>query len=598
MATVQNAVEQPPSSLLLDVADLNELKQKGCLVVQGFDRKVALFFDSETEEVHAVDNRCPHLGFPLNKGTVQDGILVCHWHHARFDLKSGCTFDLFADDVPAFPTVIQNGRVYLARPPQSDPVVHGKQRLRQGMEQNIGLIICKAILGLMKAGVDSREILKEAGLYGVKNRDGWGQGLTILQAMANLAPRLPEEVAYLALAHGCNRVAQDCAGQPPRRDRYPLERQDSDFDQLKEWMKHWAVARHRDGAERTFLTGLANCLPHDKVADLLFTAATQRYYADVGHPFDFTNKALEMVESVGWEHAEEILPTVLGGIVSAQGGEESSQWRYPVDLVPMLEESFAQIPGLLAEGDGKTWEDVTALAEALHGDSPQAILDAIKGAMREGAKPEQLTRALAYAAALRIARFGTANEFGDWDTALHTFTYCNALHRAVKRTASPEVLRGVFHGAVSVYLDRYLNIPPARLPHEIGTLHEESEDGEDLLKGFLDLLNTQQKVSRAARIVARYLSLGHPVEPLIATLAQAVVREDAAFHTFQMLEAGVAQYEEWGDTEEGRNILVAVARYLAAHAPTMRSFYQTADIARRLHRGEDLYEEDAAPAAE
>jgi nitrite reductase/ring-hydroxylating ferredoxin subunit len=37
----------------------------------------------------AVDNRCPHMGFPLDRGTVQDCILTCHWHHARFDLETG-----------------------------------------------------------------------------------------------------------------------------------------------------------------------------------------------------------------------------------------------------------------------------------------------------------------------------------------------------------------------------------------------------------------------------------------------------------------------------------------------------------------------------
>ena len=34
-----------------------------------------------------------------------------------------------------------------------------------------------------------------------------------------------------------------------------------------------------------------------------------------------------------------------------------------------------------------------------------------------------------------IARFGTANEFSDWDTALHGFTYANALHRLLGRVA-------------------------------------------------------------------------------------------------------------------------------------------------------------------
>ena len=82
---------------------------------------------------------------------------------------------------------------------------------------------------------------------------------------------------------------------------------------------------------------------------------------------------------------------------------------------------------------------------------------------------------------------------------------------------------------------------------------------------------------------------------LIATLARAVLREDAGFHAYQMLEAGVRQFAVWGDTDEGRHILIAVARYLAAHSPTERAALQTADIARRLMRGGELHQSAEAP---
>jgi hypothetical protein len=95
----------------------------------------------------------------------------------------------------------------------------------------------------------------------------------------------------------------------------------------------------------------------------------------------------------------------------------------------------------------------------------------------------------------------------------------------------------------------------------------------------------------AARLVARYLVLGHHPDALIATLSHAVLREDAGFHTFQMLEAGVRQFGEWGNTDEGRHILIGVARYLAAHSPTERAAYQTADVARRLMRGGQIHEQ-------
>jgi hypothetical protein len=81
---------------------------------------------------------------------------------------------------------------------------------------------------------------------------------------------------------------------------------------------------------------------------------------------------------------------------------------------------------------------------------------------------------------------------------------------------------------------------------------------------------------------------------LIATLARAVLREDSGFHAYQMLEAGVRQFGQWGDTDEGRHILIAVARYLAAHSPTERSGLQTANIARRLMRGGELHQEAAS----
>jgi hypothetical protein len=77
---------------------------------------------------------------------------------------------------------------------------------------------------------------------------------------------------------------------------------------------------------------------------------------------------------------------------------------------------------------------------------------------------------------------------------------------------------------------------------------------------------------------------------LIATLAHALLREDVGFHACQMLEAGVYQFGEWAKTRQGGHILMAVGRYLAAHSPTERAAFQTADIARRLLHGSELHQ--------
>ena len=72
-------------------ASLAELQEKRMMTVRGEDRPLLLC--SHEGKVFALDNRCPHMGFPLSKGSAQEGILTCHWHHARFALRSGCTCD-------------------------------------------------------------------------------------------------------------------------------------------------------------------------------------------------------------------------------------------------------------------------------------------------------------------------------------------------------------------------------------------------------------------------------------------------------------------------------------------------------------------------
>ncbi len=599
------AVGSDIDGAFIRVGTLEELRVKGMMVVPGEHCPLLVVYDEE--RIFALDNRCPHLGFPLHRGSVKDNVLTCHWHHARFDVASGCTFDLWADDIATAAVEVRDGgEVWVAaRTRHAGGDAHWHNRLRAGLEQDIGLVIAKAVLGLTADGVDAAAMIREAALFGVRNRDGWGTGLTILTALANVLPSLPEEETYLSLYQGIHRVADDCAGQAPRRDReplrsaaQPLDRQP--LDRLTRWLRHWSAVRHRDGAERTLLSAIAAGTSQGELAEMMLVAATDRYFADGGHALDFVNKAFECLDVIGWEHAAEVLPTVVEQMVSARGGEELNAWRHPVDLVPLCEAAFAALSNLLAHGANQreNWRAHTALAQALLGEDPERIVAALQTAVAEGAAPTDLSRALAYAAALRVAHFGTANEFSDWDTAHHVFTYCNALHQLLKRIAAaqsgrpvnPELLRGVFHGAMRLYLIRFLNVPPARIPEERdAALAALPVDADGLLSSFLAALDRQGAVTSAARLVARYLLLLHPVDVLIATLTRSVLREDAGFHVYQMIEAGVRQYREWGESEPGRHILIAAARYLAAHSPTERAQLQTAMVARRLSRGESVH---------
>jgi nitrite reductase/ring-hydroxylating ferredoxin subunit len=40
-------------------------------------------------QLYAISSTCPHLGLPLKSAKVEEGTLVCPWHHSAFDLETG-----------------------------------------------------------------------------------------------------------------------------------------------------------------------------------------------------------------------------------------------------------------------------------------------------------------------------------------------------------------------------------------------------------------------------------------------------------------------------------------------------------------------------
>jgi nitrite reductase/ring-hydroxylating ferredoxin subunit len=144
-------------------ANVKDIEATGrCLSLSVKKHPIVLFLYNS--KFYALDNRCPHMGFPLSQGTVKDGILTCHWHHARFDLHNGGTFDQWAGDVESYPVQIRNnGEIWIGIPGsiEDEPstkaaaamyttitTTNNEMMLDIGLKRNISLIIAKAISGL------------------------------------------------------------------------------------------------------------------------------------------------------------------------------------------------------------------------------------------------------------------------------------------------------------------------------------------------------------------------------------------------------------------------------------------------------------------
>ena len=172
----------------------------------------------------------------------------------------------------------------------------------------------------------------------------------------NIVPYLDIEDRPYALYHGLSAVAQDCASMPPRFKIFPLPEPWPDLSTLKAWFRQFIESRDAQAAERCIVTAVRLGADNREIADMLFAAATDHRYLDVGHVLDFTNKALEALDIVGWDNnnnkdlVESVLRSLVSGYANAERMEESSSWRNPIDLIDILEKAFKELPSVLKNG--------------------------------------------------------------------------------------------------------------------------------------------------------------------------------------------------------------------------------------------------------
>ena len=342
--------------------------------------------------------------------------------------------------------------------------------------------------------------------------------------------------------------------------------------------------RSLDAAERSLAT-IVQSGDLAAAERVMFAAVTDHVFIDEGHSLDFTNKAFEAVRLVGDRQAG-VVSSLVGQTCAADRSEESGEWNHPHDLASLIARAEAELPAALAEGATAAHRasvDVPKVAWTMLKDDPGVVVAGVLDAVRSGATPEELGRALAYAAALRITRFHLNNDPGDWNSVHHAFTTANALHQALRRQPTPELLRGVIDGALRVYLDRFLNVPGgAPLPRR----------PRPRWRIWPACWDVQGAVDEAGNLASGLPHSGGSREALIAALGHALIQEDAGFHWFQVVEAGARQAMAWPEgSEEWALILTGVARFLAAHTPTRRELATVVRTAARLRRGEALYAE-------
>ena len=557
--------------------------------VDGFHIAVFRYADN----YYAVDNRCPHMGYPMSEGSVRDGVLICHWHHWEFDLRTGGCFLSFGDDLKAFPIKVEDGMVSVGlssgeKEAARKRLIHrGKRQLVQGLKDRSPFLIAKAVAALRDAGASAKEIIHQGLYYGAnKTNDGWSSGVAILAIAANMWDDIDPADQNLFLVHGLTQTSRRTTGSS-RRPRSPFPRTNNEHEkkQLFRWFRYFIRKRDVGAAERILITIFDRGYSKEEIAHFVYSAATDYYFTGDGHALDFANKCFESLHYLDWAGAQEILRPIVVDLARRTRHEETSRWA---DAVPVLRNVFGRLDEIWKENQANRADlDIPAFAQRMLQDDFREIVSEVEEKLREGAAPTDICRAMTYAGAVRIVRFHLKNE-GDWHDVANLYSYAHALYRAFHDAPSKELLRGVFHGAVYLTMLRWLNMPSARVPKRDQRLDETFENSKQMLNRLLEFADFQ-KVLDAEILVSQYLEEGRDVGALKRALAHITLREDAELHMFQVLEVAFRHYDLAETFEEKRTHLLAATRYIAAQK-AMKNILWSTENAERLQRGELLSE--------
>lgn len=429
----------------LDVCPETELPPDSRRVVRTpAGGRVALFRLGDGA-VRAVDDVCPHEGYPLSRGEVAGEEVTCCWHNFRFDLRSGAC--LKGDEaVAAFPARVRDGRVEVDVTPP-DPAAALSARWR-GLEEAVldGRVgqAARELARLDTLGASSVDVARWIARFDAL-RGEWGSThvLPVVADLLRWRPRHTGEDLTLVNALPFELAADFHVRRPLRPRAAPVDPGLSP-DAAGARLRALVEARDADGAEALLRGALAAGWGRDLVEPWLFAISCD-HFVDIGHHLIYHVKAFELLDVIGWDAADDVLSATLLATLNGTRHDTLPTWRHVGPHLDALADGDPRLTATLAGGGRRDPAAREALVAALAGADRAAALAAPIDALRSGVALATVLEALVLAAAERVLRFDLAHDddvtLNDgWLDVTHAFTYASALRQTAAATPRPGAL--------------------------------------------------------------------------------------------------------------------------------------------------------------
>ena len=408
------------------VGHIDDLPVGGMRLVKVDGRRLCLIRLSTG--VQALDNACPHEGYGLTQGYVRDGVLTCAWHNWKFDIATGTC--IVGEENARTHTVVvgDDGAISIELVNPSDEDVRPKllASLRRGIASEYAGQIARDTIRLLKAHADPAELVWEAIAHGApRNEFGWGHAVASAADCLTMLSDHEGDSRAFPIVQAITGLAEEARAWPPR----PLPDPSSAADSVEAAFLAHVEAEECDRAQSTVRGALASGAERADLARW-FGRAVSAHHLSYGHGAIYVQKAFELLDVLGWDRADTVLPHLVPAIVYGTREDTLPYMR------PFMKWSRTQDLRVLTTGASRSTPIEPIAAAQLRAslldtsDRTAALVDCFE-LLQSGVGLHELLDVIVDAVSERMLRYDVAGErdlsddFG-WLDITHGLTYANA----------------------------------------------------------------------------------------------------------------------------------------------------------------------------
>ncbi len=543
-------------------ADLSPGAARAVKIDEG--RSIALF--NVDGRIHATDNQCPHMGFPLTRGVVKDGILTCDWHGRSFDLEGGGCFNYECDDLETFPVDIRGDEIWVRA---GDATYKRRdqhlQLLWEGLLSGDSWTISKAAALLLSGGVSEHDIvqliLRHLGRHVASEQDAGGGGSIVSRLISGLevGKRYDGEDRLMALSL----AGRAASGRASERLEVITLPPPVTWDQIDQWVRLFSRNMQDFRIERCLHTARENG-HEDHIFKLLFECAVAPHFLGFARNVTELGDLARVVDSFGWAEASELVCN-LGAKMVGRGRDEPE--RFHRDAVRLLGEMAPALEAHDYARNTRNDYDEDALVDALLRVDIETSFEALNRALKDGVAIDRLVTTFVLLAADRMARTPVNVDAG-WGPLSTEFKLAASLRHVLAYGSPAAAAKGLFHAAWQIFDNRWINIPARSLSEPLASHPSDAPDAASASAGIVDSIKSLN-IHGVGDQVLGYLNSGHDGSELLKEIGRAILWDDTNMELLPTLRVAFNEWERGANGDTGGEsahparyqLLVGLARY-------------------------------------